>query len=95
MDERIRIFQVMRKTGLTRRTVQNMAARGDIPGAAKLGHLWTFNRRAVERWITQQEQQCQKTSSSETELTMPAFRSTAKISENRFARAIAERQQSG
>jgi hypothetical protein len=28
--------------GLKRRTVESMAARGELPGAAKLANRWTF-----------------------------------------------------
>jgi hypothetical protein len=33
------------------RTVQALAARGDIPGAAKLGGSWTFDEAALRNWI--------------------------------------------
>ena len=37
MTERARIEYVIDKTGLSWRTIQAMASRGEIPGAAKLG----------------------------------------------------------
>lgn len=57
-SERIRINDVVLKTGLAKRTIQKMAQRGEIPGAAKLGTVWTFNRIKLARWITQQERRC-------------------------------------
>lgn len=56
--ERIRINEAVMKTGLAKRTIQKMAQRGEIPGAAKLGSVWTFNRIKLARWITQQERRC-------------------------------------
>lgn len=32
-----------------------MAARGQIPGAAKIGRAWTFNERTLRDWIRQLE----------------------------------------
>jgi hypothetical protein len=42
--------------GLKRRNIQAMAARGEIPGAAKLGHLWTFNVAQLRRYVTERQQ---------------------------------------
>jgi Helix-turn-helix domain len=43
--------------GLPRRTVQNMAARGELPGAAKLGRVWTFDLAKLRRHVTMKERQ--------------------------------------
>lgn len=59
--ERIRIDDVVLKTGLAKRTVQKMAQRGEIPGAAKLGTVWTFNRYKLARWIIDAERRCAAT----------------------------------
>jgi len=53
--ERIRIHDVVLKTGLSKRTIQKMAQRGRIPGAAKLGTVWTFNRKKLASWIADAE----------------------------------------
>lgn len=53
--ERLLIRDVAVKTGLPKRTVQQMAKRGDIPGAAKLGNVWTFDRWQLTRWIEDAE----------------------------------------
>jgi hypothetical protein len=42
--------------GLKRRNVEATAARGEIPGAAKLGHLWTFNVGQLRRYVTERQQ---------------------------------------
>lgn len=57
-SERIRINDVVLKTGLAKRTIQKMAQRGEIPGAAKLGSVWTFNRIKLARWISDAERRC-------------------------------------
>ena len=57
-SERIRINDVVLKTGLAKRTIQKMAQRGEIPGAAKLGTVWTFSRHRLARWISDAERQC-------------------------------------
>lgn len=74
MNDRARVEYVMAKTGLSRRTVQAMAARGEIPGAAKFGKLWTFDRIKLARWIRDKEQECLRTSINAVAFTTPAFR---------------------
>lgn len=56
--ERLRINEAVLKTGLAKRTIQKMAQRGEIPGAAKLGSVWTFSRHKLARWISDAERRC-------------------------------------
>lgn len=49
--ERIRAPAAAAILGLEVRTVQALAARGSIPGAAKLGGTWTFDETALRNWI--------------------------------------------
>jgi len=49
--ERIRASAAAAILGLEVRTVQALAARGSIPGAAKLGGTWTFDETALRNWI--------------------------------------------
>lgn len=76
MSERALVDFAMRKTGLSRRAVQAMALRGQIPGAAKLGKLWTFDPLQLARWIRDKERECRNPaiSISETVYSTPAFR---------------------
>ena len=53
--ERVLVAQACRITGLSRRNIQDMAARGDIPGAAKLGGRWTFDAATLRQWIKSRE----------------------------------------
>ncbi|WP_428492142.1 helix-turn-helix domain-containing protein [Rhodopila sp.] len=55
MAERIRASGVADITGLGVRTVQAFAASGELPGAIKLGHLWTFDPAKIRLWMRQQE----------------------------------------
>jgi hypothetical protein len=48
--ERVRPASAAAITGLTVRTVQALALRGEIPGAAKLGGSWTFDVKALKRF---------------------------------------------
>lgn len=95
MTERARIEYVMDKTGLSRRTVQAMAARGEIPGAAKLGKLWTFDRMKLARWIRDKEQECQRTSTSAVAFTTPVFKWPGPNGGSRLRQAISERRRGG
>jgi predicted DNA-binding transcriptional regulator AlpA len=55
--ERIGIADVARILGESPRTVQAMAARGDIPSALKLAKRWTFRETAVRAWVEDREDQ--------------------------------------
>jgi excisionase family DNA binding protein len=53
--ERIHSLGVAMILGVTVRKVQEMAARGELPSAARIGRRWTFNEAAIRRWLQQQE----------------------------------------
>lgn len=52
---RIRPRDVARITSLSVRKIQEMAAQGRIPGAAKLGGVWTFDPTQIQAWIRGEE----------------------------------------
>lgn len=56
--ERVRAADVRRMTSLSLRQIQDMAAKGDIPGAAKLGGVWTFDPLRVRAWIREEQRKC-------------------------------------
>ncbi|CAH1662073.1 HTH_17 domain-containing protein [Hyphomicrobiales bacterium] len=58
--ERIRIPAAAEILGVEPRTVQALALRGELPGAAKIGGLWTFDPAALRSWIKSQERLCQE-----------------------------------
>jgi Helix-turn-helix domain len=41
--------------GISTRKVQEMAAAGRLPGAAKIDQLWTFDPAKIRAWILEQE----------------------------------------
>ncbi|OYX67701.1 MAG: hypothetical protein B7Y95_22530 [Rhizobiales bacterium 32-66-11] len=49
--ERIRAFEASAILGVEVRTVQALACRGELPGACKIGGLWTFDEAALRAWI--------------------------------------------
>ena len=57
--ERIRCENVAAIIGAPLRTVQVMAARGELPSAAKIGRRWSFNEDAIRAWLKQKEMGCQ------------------------------------
>jgi hypothetical protein len=60
-DLRISIEKAIELTGRNRRALQSLAATGKIPGAAKIGRVWTFNLYRLRRWIRQLEaESCKK-----------------------------------
>jgi predicted DNA-binding transcriptional regulator AlpA len=56
--ERIRVADVARITSLSVRKVQELAVARKLPGAAKLGGVWTFDPARVRQWIKEQEDVC-------------------------------------
>jgi phage terminase Nu1 subunit (DNA packaging protein) len=49
--ERVRAHVAAGILGVEVRTVQALASRGEVPGAAKIGGLWTFDEVALRNWI--------------------------------------------
>src|SRR5262245_45862316 len=43
--------------GVPPRTVQDLAARGELPGAAKFGRCWTFDLGKLRRFVKRREEQ--------------------------------------
>ena len=58
MTERIRCDAAARILGVTVRSVQALAQRGEIP-AAKVGGVYTFDEHKLRAWLTRKEvEQC-------------------------------------
>lgn len=55
--ERIRADQAAAILGINKRTVQLMALRGELPNAAKIGGVWTFDESALCSYIEERIQQ--------------------------------------
>lgn len=65
MQEAIQTKAAAGILGISTRTLQLMAARGEIPGAALIGRRWTFNEAALRRWRRSREIPCRETSTGE------------------------------
>jgi excisionase family DNA binding protein len=48
------LAEVAEQLGKPEKTVRNLAKRGEIPGAFKLGNQWRFKRREIEEWWAKQ-----------------------------------------
>jgi excisionase family DNA binding protein len=55
--ERVNSERAGQILGLHPRTVQKMAQRGEIPGAAKIGRRWTFNEDKLRSFVRQKERE--------------------------------------
>jgi hypothetical protein len=58
--ERITIKGAAKILGLKIRKLQAMSARGEIPGAAKIGRQWTYGPAKLRGFVRQQEEACQQ-----------------------------------
>jgi hypothetical protein len=86
---RVRIDYVVQRLCVTLRTVQDMAARGAIPGAARIGKFWTFDRSKFERFVAAREADCaRKTFTNAREYGGCAPPSTALSVEKAYAQAM-------
>jgi hypothetical protein len=62
--ERIRPTEVARLTSLSLRQIQSMAVAGRIPGAAKLGGVWTFDPDKIAAWVRAAEREALRSGSA-------------------------------
>jgi excisionase family DNA binding protein len=51
--------------GVSKRTVHGLAARGELPGAARIGKVWTFNVDKLAQFIAEREAECSKNAISD------------------------------
>lgn len=59
--ERIRVRQAAAILGIAARTVQLMALRGELPRAARVGRVWTFEEAALREYIEERIQRPSRT----------------------------------
>jgi hypothetical protein len=89
--ERCGVEQAAAILGLSKRKVQDMAARGELPGAAKIG-VWTFDVERLRRYVQLKERQAWQSGKRHPDAigaAMPsggAPRSMAEKSDGRFTR---------
>jgi excisionase family DNA binding protein len=58
--ERIKTAEAAPILGLSVRTVQAMAARAELPGAARIGQQWTFNEAKLREFIADKERETER-----------------------------------
>jgi excisionase family DNA binding protein len=46
--------EVAEQLGMAEKTLRNLASRGAIPGAFRMGNRWRFKRREIEEWWAKQ-----------------------------------------
>jgi hypothetical protein len=61
--QRIRANDVASILGVGVRCVQQMAAAGRLPSAARIGKVWTFDPVRIKSFLAEAEIQCQKRTS--------------------------------
>lgn len=95
--ERVPIEEAELITGLRRRTLQDLSARGEIWGAAKLGRRWTYDRLRLRAWIKANESAVErrKISTSATAFSMPALPSQGENIDDRLKRVMSARLSGG
>jgi hypothetical protein len=81
--------------GVPPRTVQDLAARGELPGAAKFGRRWTFDLSKLRRYVREKERttwnEGARLQPGVTGVVIPsgaALKSTAMRSDGRFTQVI-------
>ena len=52
---RIQSAAAARILGVSQRSVQSLAIRGELPGAARIGGVWTFDSGKLAAFVTQRE----------------------------------------
>lgn len=85
--ERVAIADAVRISGINKRTLQNMALLGAIPGAAKPAGRWTFDIIQLRKWAQQGPEKvvpCLRTSSSEMASTGDVSRSAGESTVSRY-----------
>ena len=57
---RIQSAAAARILGVSQRSVQALACRGELPGAARIGGSWTFDRAKLSAFIDQRERDAER-----------------------------------
>jgi hypothetical protein len=57
---RIRTDAVAHILGVSKRTVQEMSLRGELPGAARIGGVWTFDGERLAAFVKRRERDAER-----------------------------------
>jgi excisionase family DNA binding protein len=94
MVERIQSPAVANILGVTTRAVQEMAARGDLPSAARIGRRWTFEESAIRKYVRTKEDECRRISIRGAGRGGVALRLPDAITDEAYERAIGLKRKS-
>jgi hypothetical protein len=61
---RIQSATAARILGVSQRSVQGLALRGELPGAARIGGVWTFDTERLTTFVKQRERDAERLPSS-------------------------------
>ena len=61
---RVQSGAAARILGISKRTAQSMALRGELPGAARIGGLWTFDEDKLAAFVKQRERDAEALASN-------------------------------
>jgi excisionase family DNA binding protein len=92
--ERVNVERAGQILGLHPRTVQKMAQRGELPGAARFGRRWTFNEDKLRSYVRHKERETWHAQKHRPDVTGArtfsgaASKSKAAKSDGRFTRII-------
>ncbi|WP_439571217.1 helix-turn-helix domain-containing protein [Sphingomonas sp.] len=93
------IAQARAITGLSNRTLQDLASRGAIPGASKPAGRWLFEIAELRRWVARvnrtAQAQWQRTSTSGTASIGRASRSPASNTAKAYEHVLSRSRKSG
>jgi excisionase family DNA binding protein len=80
--ERIKTAEAALILGLSVRTAQSMAARGELPGAARIGQRWTFNEAKLREFIADKERETERKAANIRQVLI--HRPTARVARHRL-----------
>jgi hypothetical protein len=95
LTRRIQSSDAATMLGVSRRTTQEMAARGKLPGAAKIGDVWTFDPDALASFVRERECAAKVDRSRVAPAFAPARRRTSSQADRAYDRVMSMRLKSG
>ena len=87
---RIRTDAVAHILGVSKRTVQEMSLRGELPGAARIGGVWTFDGARLAAFVKQRERDAERPAAAGPKPKQPR-RATMAQNNAAYARVMAGR----
>ncbi len=89
---RIQSSRAARALGVSQRTVQTLALRGELPGAARIGGVWTFDAAKLSAFIAQRERDAESRATNVVPFPSPQPRQTRAQTSAAYAKLMAGRR---